>query len=159
MKFNGEATTDLIESLALSHKNDYIQIYSSSWGPVDNGFTVDGPEKLLRHVFETSVKQVGIIGRYLKAVLCSLITLPYYRGAMEKAQSMYGLLAMVVTVMIHVQLTATLPVSTPSLLALQIRSQESHSTMSNVHRRWLSLLVSTLTHFHLPQILKSMIKL
>jgi hypothetical protein len=32
-----------MEADALSHASDYIDIYSSSWGPDDDGRTVEGP--------------------------------------------------------------------------------------------------------------------
>lgn len=35
--------TDLIEASAMSHDRDQIHIYSASWGPTDDGKTVDGP--------------------------------------------------------------------------------------------------------------------
>ncbi|KAL7053808.1 hypothetical protein AAHC03_026757 [Spirometra sp. Aus1] len=35
--------TDLIEAAAMSHERDLIDIYSASWGPTDDGKTVDGP--------------------------------------------------------------------------------------------------------------------
>ena len=35
--------TDVVEASALSYQNDYIQVYSNSWGPPDNGFLVQGP--------------------------------------------------------------------------------------------------------------------
>jgi proprotein convertase subtilisin/kexin type 2 len=35
--------TDLIEANSMSHEPDMIDIYSASWGPVDDGKTVDGP--------------------------------------------------------------------------------------------------------------------
>jgi proprotein convertase subtilisin/kexin type 2 len=35
--------TDLIEANSMSHEPDMIDIYSASWGPVDDGRTVDGP--------------------------------------------------------------------------------------------------------------------
>ncbi|VDL32218.1 unnamed protein product [Hymenolepis diminuta] len=35
--------TDLIEAAAMSQARDIIDIYSASWGPTDNGKTVDGP--------------------------------------------------------------------------------------------------------------------
>jgi len=38
--------TDAIEAASFSYKPQYIQIYSVSWGPDDNGRTVDGPRKL-----------------------------------------------------------------------------------------------------------------
>ena len=35
--------TDVVEAQALSYQNNYINIYSNSWGPPDNGFLVQGP--------------------------------------------------------------------------------------------------------------------
>ena len=35
--------TDLIEAAAMSYDRDNIDIYSASWGPTDDGRTVDGP--------------------------------------------------------------------------------------------------------------------
>ncbi|CAF1214953.1 unnamed protein product [Rotaria sordida] len=35
--------TDLIEAHSMAHEPDSIDIYSASWGPVDDGKTVDGP--------------------------------------------------------------------------------------------------------------------
>lgn len=35
--------TDLIEANSMGHRPDEIQIYSASWGPTDDGKTVDGP--------------------------------------------------------------------------------------------------------------------
>lgn len=35
--------TDLIEANSMGHKPDMIDIYSASWGPTDDGRTVDGP--------------------------------------------------------------------------------------------------------------------
>lgn len=34
--------TDLIEASSMSHRPDLIDIYSASWGPTDDGKTVDG---------------------------------------------------------------------------------------------------------------------
>lgn len=41
-----EPFSDAIEAASFSFKSDYIQIYSVSWGPNDNGRTVDGPRNL-----------------------------------------------------------------------------------------------------------------
>ena len=35
--------SDTKAALALSHRNDVIDIYTNSWGPLDNGITLDGP--------------------------------------------------------------------------------------------------------------------
>ncbi|KAL8609162.1 hypothetical protein ACOMHN_032378 [Nucella lapillus] len=38
--------TDWMEGAALSHNLDHIHIFSLSWGPLDNGVTLDGPNRL-----------------------------------------------------------------------------------------------------------------
>ena len=42
---------DSIEAQALLHKIDYNQILSNSWGPVDNGYTLEGPGTLATEAF------------------------------------------------------------------------------------------------------------
>ena len=37
--------TDGIEAKSMSHRSDKIDIYSASWGPTDDGKTVDGPRR------------------------------------------------------------------------------------------------------------------
>ena len=50
--------TDVIEAHSLSHNPHYIDIYSSSWGPDDDGKTVDGPGPLAKIAFEEGVAKV-----------------------------------------------------------------------------------------------------
>ncbi|XP_055929177.1 furin-like isoform X1 [Argiope bruennichi] len=45
------SVTDNIEATALSLNPDHIHIYSASWGPEDDGKTVDGPGKLAKTAF------------------------------------------------------------------------------------------------------------
>lgn len=47
---------DHIESMSLLHNIDYIDIYSGSWGPSDNGQTVDGPKRLASQALERGIK-------------------------------------------------------------------------------------------------------
>lgn len=47
---------DHIESMSLLHNLDYIDIYSGSWGPSDNGQVVDGPKRLATTALERGVK-------------------------------------------------------------------------------------------------------
>ena len=37
--------SDAVEARSLSFNPDHVDIYSSSWGPNDDGKTVDGPGK------------------------------------------------------------------------------------------------------------------
>lgn len=56
---DGEVT-DLVEATALSYNRDYIDIYSASWGPDDDGKTVDGPGFLALKAIEDGIKYVII---------------------------------------------------------------------------------------------------
>uniref|UniRef100_A0A2K5CVX6 Proprotein convertase subtilisin/kexin type 4 n=1 Tax=Aotus nancymaae TaxID=37293 RepID=A0A2K5CVX6_AOTNA len=47
--------TDAIEAQSLSLRPQYIHIYSASWGPEDDGRTVDGPGILTREAFRQGV--------------------------------------------------------------------------------------------------------
>lgn len=53
--------TDRIEGSGLSYGRDLIDIYSASWGPKDDGKTVDGPGRLAREALERGVKEVNYI--------------------------------------------------------------------------------------------------
>ena len=55
--------TDRVEAKSLSYNRDYIDIYSSSWGPEDDGKTVEGPgRKARRALFEGAAKGRGGLG-------------------------------------------------------------------------------------------------
>ena len=51
--------TDSVEARSLSHKPEYVHIYSSSWGPDDDGKTVDGPKSLALKAFSDGVQKVS----------------------------------------------------------------------------------------------------
>ena len=48
--------TDRVEADSLQLKLEHIDFYSSSWGPDDNGKTVDGPGKLARMSLEKGIR-------------------------------------------------------------------------------------------------------
>ena len=48
--------TDVVEASSLSLNPQHIHIYSSSWGPNDDGSTVDGPGKLASKAFKDGVQ-------------------------------------------------------------------------------------------------------
>ncbi|NXY10767.1 PCSK4 convertase, partial [Pteruthius melanotis] len=50
---------DIVEAQALSLQPQYIHIYSASWGPEDDGRTVDGPGVLAAAAFHKGVSQVS----------------------------------------------------------------------------------------------------
>ncbi|XP_076977422.1 proprotein convertase subtilisin/kexin type 4 isoform X3 [Tamandua tetradactyla] len=49
--------TDIIEAQSLSLQPQHVHIYSASWGPEDDGRTVDGPGILTREAFRRGVTQ------------------------------------------------------------------------------------------------------
>ncbi|KAK3735177.1 hypothetical protein QZH41_018135, partial [Actinostola sp. cb2023] len=55
---DGEVT-DAVEASSLSLQPQYIEIYSASWGPDDDGKTVDGPGPLAKHAFNNGITQLG----------------------------------------------------------------------------------------------------
>ena len=54
------SVTDTVEAKSLSHNPNHIDIYSSSWGPDDNGRTVDGPGPKAKQAFIDGTTNVGV---------------------------------------------------------------------------------------------------
>jgi Subtilase family len=53
------SVTDRVEAEAFSFNNNYIDIYSSSWGPSDDGRTVEAPGLMASRALEKGVTEVG----------------------------------------------------------------------------------------------------
>lgn len=51
--------TDSLEGEALRFNSDYIDIYSASWGPNDNGKTMEAPHFFAREALKTGVQHVS----------------------------------------------------------------------------------------------------
>ena len=51
--------SDADEARALSYASNHIDIYSSSWGPNDKGFTVAGPGYLSKLAIRNGVEKVA----------------------------------------------------------------------------------------------------
>lgn len=49
---------DRIEGTALSFAHHLVDIYSASWGPNDDGKTVDGPGRLAREAMDRGIREV-----------------------------------------------------------------------------------------------------
>lgn len=49
--------TDQVEARALSLNPDHVHIYSASWGPEDDGRTVDGPGRLAKRAFVDGIRK------------------------------------------------------------------------------------------------------
>lgn len=52
--------TDIVEAQSLSFRPQYIDIYLASWGPEDDGATVEGPGYLTRLALQNSVQTVSL---------------------------------------------------------------------------------------------------
>lgn len=52
------AVTDSLEAKALSHRIDHVDIFSASWGPSDDGTTLEKPGRLASAAFEKGVTEV-----------------------------------------------------------------------------------------------------
>jgi proprotein convertase subtilisin/kexin type 2 len=53
--------TDLIEANSMGHEPDLIDIYSASWGPTDDGKTVDGPRNATMRAIVRGVNEVCLL--------------------------------------------------------------------------------------------------
>ncbi len=50
--------TDLIEANSMGHEPNLVDIYSASWGPTDDGKTVDGPRNATMRAIVKGVNEV-----------------------------------------------------------------------------------------------------
>lgn len=55
--------TDLIEANSMGHEPNLIDIYSASWGPTDDGKTVDGPRNATMRAIVRGVNEVRLDGK------------------------------------------------------------------------------------------------
>ena len=58
--------TDLIEANSMGHEPNLIDIYSASWGPTDDGRTVDGPRNATMRAIVRGVNEVMELFRPLR---------------------------------------------------------------------------------------------
>ena len=63
--------TDAVEARSLGLNPQHIDIYSASWGPDDDGRTVDGPARLARKAFEEGIRKV--CSNVSHIVLCTVM--------------------------------------------------------------------------------------
>lgn len=59
------AVTDLLEAEAVLFNNQYVDIYSASWGPTDDGKTMEGPHRYCSRALKDGVKNVCGIHLFL----------------------------------------------------------------------------------------------
>ena len=55
----GATATDIMEANALSYERVLTDIYSNSWGPDDDGYTVGRPRTLLKRILKEGVAKVS----------------------------------------------------------------------------------------------------
>ena len=69
--------TDMVESKSVSFNHQHVDIYSASWGPDDDGRTVDGPAALTKAAFEAfgALMKLNI----LKRLSCSLVVVVWLK--------------------------------------------------------------------------------
>lgn len=51
--------TDYLEAKALQHENQYVDIYSASWGPSDDGTTMEGPREATMRALADGAQNVS----------------------------------------------------------------------------------------------------
>ncbi|XP_077203781.1 neuroendocrine convertase 1 isoform X2 [Paroedura picta] len=51
--------TDAIEASSIGFSPDHVDIYSASWGPNDDGKTVEGPGRLAQKAFEYGIRKIS----------------------------------------------------------------------------------------------------
>lgn len=57
IKLLGGPVYDVIEGMALGHAYDLVDVYSASWGPPDNGWSLERPGRLAQWALERGVRQ------------------------------------------------------------------------------------------------------
>ena len=65
LKIDLNSISDLQIADALGHNDSYISIYSNSWGPLDFGFTVEGPGLMTSMTLENGVLSVRTCTRII----------------------------------------------------------------------------------------------
>ena len=58
------SVTDLLEAEALTYNNQYVDIYSASWGPTDDGKTVEGPHRYCERAMYEGVTKVSTVPHF-----------------------------------------------------------------------------------------------
>lgn len=71
---DGEVT-DMVEAQSLSLNPQHIDVYSASWGPEDDGKTVDGPAKLAKEAFMRGVTEVCVC--VMQKLFTACVSLPF----------------------------------------------------------------------------------
>jgi len=120
--------SDAVEAKSLSFNPDHIHIYSSSWGPNDDGKTVDGPGKLASRAFQQ-------VSRSSEVVSVDCLSCRGFTGAgTARAPSSCGRVATEVGTKTTATVTAAPPPSTPSRCPAPRRGGRFPGTASHARR-------------------------
>lgn len=90
--------TDLIEANSMGHEPNLIDIYSASWGPTDDGKTVDGPRNATMRAIVKGVNEVTVhffVLRFQKSMILQVS----FRVDMDWVTFSFGRLEMEVKMM------------------------------------------------------------
>ena len=70
--------TDAVEAHSLSLHPQHIDIYSASWGPDDDGRTVDGPATMAKKAFYDGVAKVRLKSSNNIFLNIAFLSAPYF---------------------------------------------------------------------------------
>lgn len=65
--------TDVVEAKSLSLRQHYIDIYSSSWGPEDDGRTLEGPGPLAKLALRNGILKVCLLKVCFCVSVCHIV--------------------------------------------------------------------------------------
>jgi hypothetical protein len=69
---------DAVEAKALGLNPDHIDIYSASWGPEDDGSTVDGPGETMREELDSQTFELLNCCYFLFFIITTTVTIHVY---------------------------------------------------------------------------------
>lgn len=118
--------TDAIEASSIGFNANHVDIYSASWGPNDDGKTVEGPGRLAQKAFEYGIQKASFfypppadvdsarVGMTAAVNVSSLSLVVLRRAAVGKAPSLFGRQVTAAARGITATVTATQTAFTPS---------------------------------------------
>lgn len=101
--------TDLIEANSMGHEPHKIHIYSASWGPTDDGKTVDGPRNATMRAIVQGVNEVRLLNVMILTPSKYFVLKKCHRVETVWATYMYGHQETVARRMIAIVMVMLLP--------------------------------------------------
>ena len=84
------SVTDLLEAEAVTYNNQYVEIFSASWGPTDDGKTMEGPHRYCERALQegaTKVTHFLVLSIQTCCMLVFLQSACYTRGQSNLTKS------------------------------------------------------------------------